>query len=679
LYIARMNNESDRTVEPQTVTQGAGRTNAIKRFYPQLLILSAGVLVYLNSFNGQLLYDDRVLINASDMQPLWPLSKILFSPDAISRPLVALSLAMNYAISGEGVWSYHVVNLAIHLLAALVLFGVIRRALTGDRLSERFGMASTPLALTVALIWTVHPLQTESVTYIYQRAESMMGLFYLILLYCVIRGAQSARPLRWYAAAIAAGFLGMGCKQVIATAPAVVLLYDYVFLSESFKQIFKRRWILYAGLIATWSTLLLTVSRNLAVDSVAGFSLAIVTPAEYILSQFRVITHYLRLSMWPDPLVLDYYWPVARSFWSIAPFALFIGGLVIASIWALVRRWPSGFVGACFFIILIPTSSIMPIADLAVEHRLYLSLAAVIVFLVIGGYDLGSRWLTVYSARSRQQAMRAGVALVAIILTWFGSLTVRRNADYHSDLLMWADVVQKRPNNPRGHTNLGLCLAERGLYDEALAQCYEAIRINPAFVEAHLNAGMILANQGRGDEALPQFYETLRLRPKARRAHFNVGQVLASQGHWDDAIDQYRQEIEVDPQFRGAHMQMAMALEIQNRHPEALQQYREILSLWPGWSDPLLRLAALLISDKAPAIRNPHEAVLAAEQAAWITARQPVALDVLAAAYAADGRLGDAVVTAKEALVRATELKQDALRSQILSRLQKYEQGRAQN
>jgi protein O-mannosyl-transferase len=674
-----MNHESGETVERQTAAQGAVRTNAIKRFYPQLLILGAGSLVYLNGFSGQLLYDDRVLINASDLQPLWPLSKVLFSPDAISRPLVAFSLAINYAISGEGVWSYHLVNLAIHLLAALALFGVVRRTLTGERLSGRFGMAATPLAMIVALIWAVHPLQTESVTYIYQRAESMMGLFYLTLLYCVIRGAQSVRPLRWYSVAIVAGFLGMGCKQVIATAPAIVLLYDYVFLSESFKQMFRRRWALYVGLIATWSTLLITVSRNLAVDSCAGFSLAIVTPKEYALTQFGVITHYLRLSIWPDPLVLDYYWPVARSFWSIAPFALFIGGLAIASIWALLRRWPSGFVGACFFIILAPTSSVMPIADLAVEHRLYLSLAAVIAFLVIGGYDLGSRLSPVYGALSRQQAMRAGVAVAAIIITWFGSLTVRRNADYHSELLMWADVANKRPDNPRAHSNLGFYLAERGLYDEGLAHCLEAVRINPAFVEAHLNAGMILANQGRGDEALPQFYETLRLRPNVSRAHYNIGQVLASQSRWDDAISHYRQEVELNPQFRGAHMQLAMALEIQSRHAEASQQYRDTLSLWPNWSEPMLRLAALLISDKAPEVRNPREAVLIAERAAGITSRQPVALDVLAAAYAADQRLNDAVATAKEALTRATELRQDGLRSQILSRLQKYEQGRAAN
>src|SRR4029079_7314599 len=102
-----------------------------------------------------------------------------------------------------------------------------------DRLCVRFGAAATPLALIIALIWLVHPLQTESVTYIYQRAESMMGLCYLTVLYCVIRGARSARPLRWYIAGIAAGFLGMGCKQVIATAPAIVFLYDYVFLSQS--------------------------------------------------------------------------------------------------------------------------------------------------------------------------------------------------------------------------------------------------------------------------------------------------------------------------------------------------------------------------------------------------------------------------------------------------------------
>ena len=131
---------------------------------------------------------------------------------------------------------FHAVNLLIHLLAALVLFGVVRRTLLTSSLKEQFGGAASGLAMAVALIWAVHPLLTESVTYLTQRTESLMGLFFLLTLYCAIRGASSGHPWRWYAVAIAACALGMGAKEVMATAPIVVLLYDRCFLSGSFRE-----------------------------------------------------------------------------------------------------------------------------------------------------------------------------------------------------------------------------------------------------------------------------------------------------------------------------------------------------------------------------------------------------------------------------------------------------------
>ena len=147
------------------------------------------------------------------------------------RPVVMLTLSANYSLGGLNTWGYHAFNLGVHLLAALTLFGIVRRTLQSPRLRERFGQAATPLALGVALIWLVHPLQTQAVTYIIQRCESLMGLFFLLTLYCVIRGFQAARPAWWHAAAALCCFLGMGCKQVMAGAPLLVLLYDVVFLS----------------------------------------------------------------------------------------------------------------------------------------------------------------------------------------------------------------------------------------------------------------------------------------------------------------------------------------------------------------------------------------------------------------------------------------------------------------
>ena len=270
----------------------------------------------------------------------------------------------------DNVWGYHALNLAIHLAAALALFGIVGRTLRSAPLAQAFGGASTPLAFVVALVWTVHPLQTESVTYVVQRVESLMGLFYLLTLYCAIRAAEGGG--RWTAAAIGACALGMGTKEVMVTAPLMVWLWDRTFLGGAPRS----RWPLYAGLAATWLVLAAlmaapsqarTVLGLLAGSSAAGPSIGPGeqwAPWSYMLTQATVVVHYLRLALLPSPLVFDYYdWPQARSLGDVWPQAALLDALAIGTLVAIVRGHPIGFAGAWFFAILAPTSSFIPNPD----------------------------------------------------------------------------------------------------------------------------------------------------------------------------------------------------------------------------------------------------------------------------------------------------------------------------
>jgi hypothetical protein len=302
-----------------------------------------------------------------------------------SRPIVTLSLALSYALDGMNVRGFHIVNLAIHILAGLLLYGIVRRMLEGEKLSARYGGAASWLAAAAAGIWLVHPLQTESVTYIIQRAESLMGLFYLLTLYCCIRGFEARHAARWFLAAVIACAFGMGSKEVMVTAPVLVLLYDRIFVAPTFGQIFRQRWGLYAGLFATW----LVLGALLAAMRVEDQTVLVsdLTPWRYAITQFEVIVHYLRLSFWPHPLVLDYLWPLADNIPSVLPWAIVVLMLVAATVWALLRQAWAGFWGAWFFLVLAPTSTVVPIADAAFEHRMYLPLAAVAVLAVMGTYE----------------------------------------------------------------------------------------------------------------------------------------------------------------------------------------------------------------------------------------------------------------------------------------------------
>ena len=376
---------------PQSALPATERQPARWTRFAPLLIVAAGAIVYVNSFEGVFLFDDALHIEENPrIQQLWPVADVLSG----RRPAVDFSLAVNYAIGGLDVGGYHAFNLVVHLLAALTLFGVVHRSLRGRRCQDHLGRAAPELALTIALIWVVHPLQTQSVTYIIQRGESMMGLYYLLTLYCIIRGSDSSRRVVWCGVAVLAGVMGLASKAIMITAPLTVLIYDRAFLTKSFREAFRLRWGLYLALVASWGVLALCGVAQGVLDPVerpgtgVGFGYKGVTPGEYLLTQSGVIMHYLRLSIWPHPLCLDYAWPVARSVREIVLPGLVIIGLLIGTLWALRRRPWLGFAGTWFFLILGPTSSIVPIRDPAFEHRMYLPLAAVVTVLVAAAFSL---------------------------------------------------------------------------------------------------------------------------------------------------------------------------------------------------------------------------------------------------------------------------------------------------
>jgi len=555
-------------------------------------IIAAGLLVYINSFQGPFLFDDLDIIANLDIRELWPPWRAMLAPQNVSRPLIGLSLAINYAISGLDVWSYHALNLLIHVLAALTLFGITRRTLLTGPLRERFGQASTALALVVALVWMVHPLQTQSVTYIIQRCESQMGLFYLLTLYCAIRSFDAERKGLWQAAALASCAAGMMSKQVMLTAPLMVLIYDWLFFSSSLRRALFERRRLYIGLALTWGVLAATLMAA-PVNQTAGFAVKSITPLSYLKSQFGVVAHYLRLSLWPDSLVLDYAWPEAKTAGEVVPYAVILIWLASASLWALLKRMPVGFLGAWFFLIISLTSSIMPFSDLAYEHRMYLPLAAVVGLVVLGGYALGGRLLPrLVSSEPLQKrwGRLAALSLVAAVTAMLGFLTLQRNLDYQSPIAMWSDVVRKRPENARGHTNLGKFLAERGYLDEALLHFSEACKYNPDSPSAHNNLGQALVTMGNYEEGKIHLKEALRLRPNYAFAHYNLGQALSALGELDEAAAHFSQTLRSDPNHAEAYFNLGLTREKQGDMSEAVNCYRAALRLAPHWPDALNRL-----------------------------------------------------------------------------------------
>jgi tetratricopeptide (TPR) repeat protein len=563
-----------------------------------LLIPAATLLAYANSFSGPFIFDDWLWIEVNPhIRHLWPLWDILQPPRGAAgtgRPVVVLTLALNYAVSGLDPWSYHLLNLVIHTSAALVLFGIVRRTLQGQRLGDRFGAQANGLAAAVAVCWAVHPLQTECVTYIIQRMESLMGLFLLLTLYCVIRGYQSPRRSWWYATAVICCALGMGSKEGMVIAPIIVLLYDRIFLANSWAELWKQRSALYAALTATWLILILLVIVNTArVDGLIG-SYG-VSWWGYAKNQFGAIAHYLRLTFWPDTLCLDYGWqasPLPRS-WKMMG-AIVIVSLVVATGWALANALPVGFLGAWFFLTLAPTSSLLPIQDMVAERRMYLPLAAVVTLTVLVAWQ----GLSMLSRRFKLTPIALGWAFFALIAGALVWRTAQRNHDYYSGIAIWTDTIRKRPQNGRAWINLGLAYYKAGQFDSAVASLQCALEVLPMHALARTGAYINLANvsrsQGRYREAITHLSEALRVNPDDANAHNDLGDALEHLGHREQAMVHFRTAIRLQPDYAIAHYNLSLLLRELDDFDEALRELQTARRLLPDRPEIPFNLGVLL-------------------------------------------------------------------------------------
>ncbi|MDX1945830.1 MAG: tetratricopeptide repeat protein [Pirellulaceae bacterium] len=520
------------------------------------ILVVAGVAAYANSFQGVLVFDDLGEIQENPaIRQLWPPWQALSrSKEFPVRPVPYWTFALNYALSGSNLFSYHLVNLSIHLGSACLLMGVVRRTLAREKSGRIFAESATWLAIFVALLWLVHPLQTQAVTYVYQRIESLMGFFFLLTLYCAIRGIESQNSRWWLAGALASCALGMGSKEVMVVAPLVVYLYDAIFLADGWREPLRKRWGFYLALASTWfvlATVLLSERGKYAELNSARLSMG-----EYALTQPGVLVHYLQLCFWPVGQCVDLKWPPAKGLLAIAAPGAAVAMLMALAAWGLVRRNAVGFLGGSFLLILAPTSSILPVLDAANEHRMYLPLAVVATSVVVGSFWLVKRlWSPSGIMVPKYGLVAAGLAIAVAL----GTTTHQRNKVYASRRVFWEDVVRKAPHNARGFTNLGLARLDEGDLSGALAALSEALKIDPNMPKVHNNLGLIYFRMGRPADALWAYQEAIRIDPRFANPHLNLGRLLresdpaAAEAH-------YREAIRLQPDYSEAYNNLGAML-----------------------------------------------------------------------------------------------------------------------
>jgi len=563
---------------------------------PALALVAAVVLAYANTLHAPFLFDDGGAVTRNptirDLTSLAVLRPPADGSTTTGRPVVNLSFALNFAVSGENAGSYHALNLALHAAAALALLGIVRRTLRLPALSARWGASAPSVAFFTALLWALHPLQTESVSCIAQRTESLCGLFFLLTLYGFIRATgPTPHARRWFAVSFFACLLGMATKEVMVTAPLIVLLYDRTFLATTFAAGWRARRGYYAALAGTWFLLAgLVLLGGGARGTAAGFGLG-VSGWNYLLKQSEAVVLYLKLSLWPYPLVLDYGTAVARSVadvWWQGPVVL---GLLALTVWALVRKPLLGFAGAWFFVILAPSSSFVPlIAQTMAEHRLYLPLASLLVLAVLAAHRL---------LGARATALLAAVAVGGV------ALTAIRNHAYRDELTIWTDNITHHPSGARGHQILATVLQQRGRADEADAHFARAVALDPNYVSAHYGWGVALLDRGRIAEAIAQFETAVRLAPSHADAHLNLGNALLRAERPATAVAHYEAALRLKP-AADAHYDLGLALIATGRAAEAAAHFQSALALNPALPEAHYQLARLADRAGDPASAESH-------------------------------------------------------------------------
>ena len=552
-----------------------------------LALLAFGLIAYSNSFTAAFQYDDflRILRNEA-LLDLTDLSRIFNYTR--ERFLPYLSLAINYRISKFDPIGYHIFNFFIHYIATIFLYFLFIEILDGPamqglepRLSKRLG------AFLAAGIFFLHPLQTESVTYVIQRAESMAGMFYLATLFFYLKARRAETRNVLLAYSILVGLTAVSAvfsKETAVTLPVMIVVFEIFFFNTSIKELLRKKLILVI-LVPAVAILALKlkplIRSDFFYDPGPGLSF---TRKQYLLTQFCVLLTYLKLFFWPAGQNVDWDYPLATNFFAWKTFSSFLFLLTLLVLaYFVYKRFRLLSLGIiAFFITLAPTSSIIPLPDVIFEHRMYLAVA----FLAMGCAHIFSFGLKRIREISPRAQIIVSVCSIIILLPLLSGLTYARNKVWLSELSLWADAVRKSPNKARVHNNYG-----RGLYvlgnkaTERVKREFEtAIRLSPGWAKPHHNLAICYFKEGDYRQAIAWDLEAVKRKPHYKEALYQLGRSYRKLNQWDNARLYLERLIALSPgsAFAQAYIDLLDVYLAMGPRDQALHLAREMVQMPDG-------------------------------------------------------------------------------------------------
>lgn len=582
------------------------RSAYIHRIVQFALIAVVAAAIYVPFHSNPYVFDDfPAIVSNPFIRVPWPIDMGMSAPyqsPLAGRPIVAYSFTLNFAISKLAPWSYRLTNLGIHLANCLLLMMILNHALRGLAWNRKGWFIAA-----VVLIWTVHPMLVDAVSYITQRTELMLALFLLLSLWLAIRGWLSSRPYAWLLASVAACAFGMVTKENMVAAPLLILLYHRAFVAKSWSEIFKRYWPFYAALAATWIILAINVSaghRSLSV----GFDLGI-RWWEYFRLECKVLIWYLSMAIFPRHFSIHHEIFPPTHWWEYVPQLLVLCTMLATTLWALQRHPKWAFPGVVFFLILGPSSSFVPITtEPMAERRMYLPLLAVLVILGLGvgwllhrfmsqriGSGPGVGWKKILHP---QRSVVVGTIFVALLAAALSRASVEHLTHWSTTDGPWREVLSVYPESSWAYNNLGAAMVGQNKPDEAMQYFFKVLRIDPGHDKAPSNIASLLIY--RGDYELAEAI----LRGEIDRVNdpaFSLGLLglaIASQDRIEDAIPYYEKSIQMNPTDLGVQNNLAVALDQVGRGDEAIRILQQAVGYEPSYALSRINLARLLAREE---------------------------------------------------------------------------------
>ena len=599
-------------------------------------LLLLGALIYSNTFFSSFHFDDtpsivenpaiRNILNLPAIWNSWP-----------TRFVTYLSLALNYRLGQLNVFSYHLFNFLVHICTAIMVwwFALLTfstPAMRGKKIAKHAGL----IAFFIGLVFMTHPIQTQAVTYIVQRAASLATLFYLACLCLYIKsrllqqqGENIISSRISYCCSLIVAIMAMFTKEITVTLPLMVLFYEYFFLRIEKKFDWKHPFPFFATMLVVPLTMFFTSSVDFmgmrrSLEPASGIS-----PWQYLITQFRVMVTYIRLLFIPVNQNLDYDYCISKSLLELPVLSSLV---ILASISTLAFKASSkykliSFGIFWFFLTLLPESSVIPIKDVIYEHRLYLPMVGFSFFLVSGIYHI-----------FENKNLKLAVIVLLVITSCYAILSYKRNFVWENELTLWDDAAHKSPQKARPYNNRGNAYAQGGNLPQAISDYTMAIGIDRNYADAYYNRGNAYDNQSNFTQAISDYTKAIEINPRYAKAYNNRGVTYGHEDNLPQAISDYTRAIGIDHNYADAYYNRGNAYDDQGSFAQAILNFTRAIEINPKYADAYYNRGSVYSSQ-----RKFPQAILDYTRAIEIDPNRANAYNNRGVAYRQEGNLPQAI------------------------------------